>query len=190
MVLSSEFSSHEQKAEASRDEENDVRLIPIPRLEWSLATEPVPSADEATSPASVRCGWVHTAPEGHVLELFRRLDGSAGRLPVPWWLRALERGDISTRAEGFDFEDAVHSLLSKRRGWIFVPWSTAGEIGYWEYTPSDRPPMTVPTTVTLTDQHPGWLNIVPAQVDSGRTVPVAEPGVDGLSGLLPRIESW
>ncbi|WP_019856344.1 hypothetical protein [Actinopolyspora mortivallis] len=167
-----------------------MNLIPIPRLEWSLAAESVPPTSEAESPEAVRCGWIHTAPERHVLDLFRRLDDSASRLPVPWWLRALARGELASRAEGFAFEDEVHALLTGREGWIFVPWSTAGEIGYWEYTPSDRPPMTVPTTVTLTDRHPGWLDILPAQVDNGNRVAVPEPGVEGLEAMLPRIESW
>ncbi|SDJ85879.1 hypothetical protein SAMN04487820_102399 [Actinopolyspora mzabensis] len=202
MVLSSEFSSLNQKSakaieetEVAEDTEvteeaEDVRLIPTPRLEWSLATESNQPEGEAGSPESMRTGWVHTASQDQVLDLFRRLGGPDGRLPAPWWLHALHRGEIGTRAEAFRFEDDLHALLITRPGWVFVPWSTAGEIGYWEYGPSDRPPMSVPTTVTLTDQHPGWINIVPAQTEGAPTPRVPAPGVSELAAILPRIEAW
>jgi hypothetical protein len=168
---------------------SDVQLEAVPRLEWSLATESHPPALEAATPASLRRSWIHTAPEKQVLDLYRKLNGSTHRLPAPWWLRALDRGDLPSRAAAFTIEDEVHAVLGKRAGWVFVPWAGIGEAGFWEYAPSDRGPMKMPTTVSLTDDHRGWLNAVPAHRD-GTPVPVSIQGVTHLVSALPQIESW
>ncbi|MDI2031266.1 hypothetical protein QFW96_21740 [Saccharopolyspora sp. TS4A08] len=167
---------------------NDVQLEPVPRLEWSLATEAHPPATEAATPASLRRSWIHTASERQVLELFRKLNGAARRLPAPWWLRALDRGDIASRAEAFKIEDEVHAILSSRPGWVFVPWVGTSEAGYWEYAPSDRGDVRMPTTIVLTDDHDGWLNAVPAY---GETESLPVPTSTGkLLSLLPQVEAW
>jgi hypothetical protein len=167
----------------------DVQLEPLPRLEWSLATEANPSAGGATAPAALRRSWIHRAPENQVLHLFRQLNGAQRELPAPWWLKALDRGELPSRATGFAIEDEVHALLSTRQGWVYLPWGGIAEAGYWEYGPSDRAPMTMPTTVVLTDAHAGWVDVVAAHVD---TAPLALPmnGVSGLASALVQIESW
>ncbi|WP_235875646.1 hypothetical protein [Saccharopolyspora terrae] len=167
---------------------NDVQLEPVPRLEWSLATEAHPPATEAATPASLRRSWIHTASERQVLELFRKLNGAKRRLPAPWWLRALDRGDLASRAEAFQIEDQVHAVLSARSGWVFVPWVGTSEAGYWEYAPSDRGSVKMPTTVVLTDEHEGWLNVVPAYGDE-EPLPVPTSTTKLLS-LLPQVEVW
>lgn len=169
---------------------SDVRLEPLPRLEWSLAMEANPgSAEEATSPAALRCSWIHRAPEDQVVELYRKLGSTQRELPAPWWLKALDRAELPSRAAAFEIEDDVHALLTTRPGWVFVPWGAVAEAGYWEYGPSDREPMTMPTTVVLTDQHPGWINVVPAHSDS-TTLPLPINGVTGLASALAQIETW
>ena len=173
----------------SRRSMNDVRLEPLPRLEWSLATEASPSVRGATAPASLRRSWIHRSPEEQVLQLFRKLNRERRELPAPWWLKALDRGDISSRAAAFAIEDEVHALLSTRPGWVFVPWGGLGDAGYWEYSPSDRAPMTMPTTVMMTDQHPGWIDVVAAHADAA-PLPLPVNGVSGLSTALPQVESW
>lgn len=166
----------------------DVQLEPVPRLEWSLATEGHPPPLGGASPASLRRSWVHTAPEPQVLELFRKLNGSARRLPAPWWLRALDRGELPDRQTAFDIEDAVHAALH-RPGWVFVPWVGVGESGFWEYAPSDRGTVQVPTAVVLTDEHPGWLNVLPAHAEApSQATRVAGP--EQLAERLVLIESW
>lgn len=167
---------------------NDVHLEPVPRLEWSLATEAHPPATEAATPASLRGSWIHTAPERQVLELFRKLNGARRRLPAPWWLRALDRGDIASRAAAFEIEDEVHAVLSSRPGWVFVPWVDISEAGYWEYAPSDRGSVKMPTTVVLTDEHEGYLNVVPAYRDE-EPLPLPTSTTQLLS-LLPQVEAW
>ncbi|MCI2418897.1 hypothetical protein MOQ72_15750 [Saccharopolyspora sp. K220] len=161
----------------------------MPRLEWSLATEAHPPALEAATPASLRRSWIHTAPEQQVLDLFRKLHGAQRRLPAPWWLRALDRGEIPSRGAAFEIEDEVHAVLGARPGWVFVPWAGIGEAGYWEYAPSDRGAMKMPTTVVLTDEHPGWLNVVAAHGDT-EPVPVPVKQAAGLISMLPQIEAW
>ncbi|WP_246536088.1 hypothetical protein [Saccharopolyspora endophytica] len=167
---------------------NDVQLEPVPRLEWSLATEAHPPATEAATPASLRRSWIHTASERQVLELFRKLNGAKRRLPAPWWLRALDRGDLASRAEAFQIEDQVHAVLSARSGWVFVPWVGISEAGYWEYAPSDRGSVKMPTAIVLTDEHEGWLNVVPAYRDE-EPLPVPTSTTTLLS-LLPQVEVW
>lgn len=169
----------------------DVHVEPVPRLEWSLATEahPHPTSHDASAPASLRRSWIHTAPQHRVLDLYRRLDGPDGRLPAPWWLRALARGEFESRAAAFAFEDEVHRLLTDRGGWVFVPWAGVGESGYWEYAPSERDARRAPTTVSLTDQHAGWLHVVPAYTDAS-PAPRPVAGVQGLQAMLGEVESW
>ncbi len=168
----------------------DVRLEPLPGLEWSLLMEEQPPGADAMSPAALRRGWVHRAPQEQVLSLFRRLTTSGGDLPVPWWLRALDLGRISSRAEAFEIEDTLHELLGARAGWSFVPWVGAGESVYWEYEPSDRALMIMPTTVVLTHQHTGWISVVPAHGDTFTGSPTALGGVSELESSLARIEAW
>ncbi len=167
----------------------NVHLEPVPRLEWSLAAEAHPSVAEATTPSALRCSWLHRAPEEQVLTLFRKLDGAAHELPAPWWLPALDRGEISTRTAAFDLEDDVHRLLTSRPGWVFVPWAGVGETGYWEYGPSDREPRKMPTTVALTNEHPGWINVVAAHADVA-PLPLPVGMADGLLVILPQVEAW
>ena len=175
--------------DAPHDRGSDVALEPVPRLEWSLATESqLPEFDGAT-PASLRRSWIHTAPQQQVLELYRKLHGARRQLPAPWWLRALDRGEIESRQTAFEFEDAVHAVLANRPGWVFVPWSGIGESGYWEYAPSDRAPMHEPTAVVPTDEHQGMLVAVPAHGEE-EPLPVPVSGVDGLISILRKIESW
>ncbi len=176
-------------ARTRRGLSGEVSLEPVPRLEWSLATEQHPAVHEASGPAALRCSWIHRAPEDQVLSLFRKLDGSARKLAAPWWLRALDQGELPSRAAAFDIEDELHALLGSRVGWIFVPWSGVGEAGYWEYGPSDREPMKMPTTVALTDEHPGWINVVAAHAETAG-LPLPVRGASALVQALPRIESW
>ncbi|GAA2816055.1 hypothetical protein [Saccharopolyspora taberi] len=181
--------STERAVPVPQDPRDDVHLEPVPRLEWSLATEVHPPAREPVAPVSLRCSWIHTAPEDQVLELFRKLNGSARRLPAPWWLRALDRGEIPSRAKGFEIEDEVHALLSRREGWVFVPWAGLGETGYWEFGPSDRAQMKAPTTVVFTDQHLGWVEVVAAHQDNP-PLPLPVDRAPGLLSALPQVESW
>ncbi|GAA2335086.1 hypothetical protein GCM10009854_08630 [Saccharopolyspora halophila] len=177
------------QADLPHDRGTDVAVEPVPRLEWSLATESHPSVSEGTTPGSLRRSWIHTAPERQVLGLFRKLHGARRGLPAPWWLRALDRGEIESREAAFAFEDEVHAMLSNRPGWVFVPWCGAGESGYWEYAPSDRAPVSEPTAVVLTDEHLGWLNVVPAHADD-EPLPVPAHRVDGLLSILEQVETW
>lgn len=178
----------EQRAAARRGEPvDDVRLEPLPHLEWSIATE-APPEPPATSPTTLRRTWIHHAAEAQVLQLYRQLGGPAGRLPAPWWLPALDRGELSSRAAAFEVEDEVHAVLAERPGWVFVPWGSGGT-AYWEYGPSDREPAKVPTTVLLTNAHPGWIEAVPAYADTPG-VPVPMAGPSGLLQALPQIEAW
>ncbi|MFC7342619.1 hypothetical protein [Saccharopolyspora griseoalba] len=177
------------RQDAPHDRGSDVALEPVPRLEWSLATESHPVECDGATPASLRRSWIHTAPEQQVLGLYRKLHGARRRLPAPWWLRALDRGDIASREAAFEFEDAVHSVLAGRPGWVFVPWSGAGESGYWEYAPSDRGPVHEPTAVVPTDEHQGRLDAVPAHGEE-EPLPVPVNGLDGLISILEKVESW
>ena len=167
----------------------EVHLEPVPRLQWSLATEAHPPVLEGTAPSSLRCSWIHRAPEEQVLALFRKLNDSRHRLPAPWWLRAIDRGELPSRSAAFELEDSIHALLTSRSGWVFVPWTIIGETGYWEYGPSDRGPVKMPTTIMLTDQHPGWVHVTPAHADQAPQ-PHRVGGVDELHVLLSWIESW
>ncbi|GAB3287141.1 hypothetical protein [Parasphingorhabdus pacifica] len=166
-----------------------MQLEPVPRLEWSLATEAHPPVLEGAAPSSLRCSWIHRASEEQVLTLFRKLNGAHHKLPAPWWLRALDRGELPSRNAAFEFEDDLHELLTGRPGWFFVPWPIIGETGSWEYGPSDRGPVKTPTTVVLTDRHPGWVNVIPAHSERAPQ-PHRVGGIDELRSALPHIESW
>jgi hypothetical protein len=123
------------------------------------------------------------------LRLYRRLNNAQRELlPAPWWLKALDRKKLPSRAAAFEIEDELHALLTTRTGWVFVPWGGIGE-GYWEYGPSDREPMTMPTTVALTDEHTGWIDVCPAHAET-TPLPVPMLGVTGLAIALPQIECW
>jgi hypothetical protein len=163
-------------------------------LEWSQAIEPhtaLTSIATATKPSEMRRAWVHRAPEDQVLTLYRTAAEVDPELPGPWWLRALATGQLSTRSEGFLLEDRVAKLLDARPGWVFVPWGAEGDTGYWEYMPSERRisgPAT-PTTLVLTDRHPGWLDIFPVH-NAGKTPdPLAVRGLADLRANLARWES-
>lgn len=160
------------------------RIEPTARLTWSEMIELPRAAGSAATPAGARKAWIHRAPEGSVLELFR---SSAG-LPGPWWLRALAAGTLPTRAAGFELEDRLAEFLATRAGWTFVPWVAEGESGFWEFTPSESGPAgyAVPTTLLNTDRHRGWIDVLPAHAE--RTVePIA---VDRLAGLRARIAEF
>jgi hypothetical protein len=177
----------------SRAGSRELRVEPMIGLEWSQAIEPhtaIASIANARRPAEARRAWVHRAPEDQVLTLYRAAIAVDPDLPAPWWLRALAAGGISSRSEGFLLEDRVGKLLDARAGWIFVPWATEGDCGYWEYMPSERRIQgpAEPTTLVLTDRHPGWLDAYP--VHSGaRPAPVAVHGVADLRANLARLES-
>ena len=191
MVHQTECSPERRTPLPTRRPQTDVHVEPVPRLEWSLATEahPHPTSHDATAPASLRRSWIHTAPQRKVLDLYRRLDGPAGLLPAPWWLRALDRGELASRAAAFALEDDVHRLLTGRGGWVFVPWAGLGESGYWEYAPSEREARHAPTTVSFTDQHTGWLHVLPAHAE-GAPAPRRVRGLHGLAAALAEVESW
>lgn len=181
---------HPDEQPPTRTVPADVHLQPLPGLEWSLLMEARPAPDHPRSPASLRRGWVHEAPEEQVLGLFRKLNHTGTALPAPWWMAALDRGELPSRAAAFGVEDEVHAALTARPGWVFVPWAAhAGESGFWEYSPSDRAPMTMPTTVRLTNRHHGWIEVVAAHRDAA-PLPLPVPGVPQLLSTLPRIESW
>lgn len=190
MLHSTESStSPRRNSDSAEGPWTDVNLVPEPRLEWSLATEAHPGTARATAPSAARRSWIHTAPETQVLALYRRLGGRKSKLPAPWWLRALDRGELPSRSAAFDIEDEVHTLLCDRPGWVFVPWADTGETGYWEYGPSDREPVKTPTTVVMTDQHPGWVNVIPAY-DDEVPLPIPVNQASGLLAVLPLAESF
>jgi hypothetical protein len=165
-----------------------LSLEPTAGLEWSQAIELPKVAGSAHKPSEIRKAWVHRAPERKVLALYRAVresDQGSADVPAPWWLRALARGELASRAAGFRVEDRIAQLLGPRTGWVFVPWVDEGESGYWEYMPSERGPSghTIPTTLVNTDRHPGWIDIQPAYSGSAPApVPVA-----GLAGLRSRL---
>ena len=166
-----------------------LRVEPMIGLEWSQAIEQW-GGQNATSPAETRRSWLHRAPETQVLALYRTIRESGVDAPAPWWLRALEAGKLQSRAEGFAVEDRVAKLLSARTGWVYVPWSADGDSGFWEYMPSERKldEPGVPTTLMLTDRHPGWIDVI--RVHVGDTPePLAVQGLADLRANVARLES-
>jgi hypothetical protein len=169
---------------------NTFRVEPTIALEWAQAVEQ-PTADSARTPADGRGGWLHQAPEREVLARYRAAGGLKSGLPAPWWLRALAAGTLGSRAEGFAVEDRVARLLDARSGWVFVPWGFDGDTGYWEYMPSERTLTEpgVPTTLSLTDRHSGWIDVYPVHAGEAQRAPVAVAGLADLRANLARIES-
>ena len=166
-----------------------LRVEPLIGLEWSQAIE-MWGAEDATTPAGTRRAWLHRAPEGQVMALYRTIREADPSAPAPWWLRAMAAGNLNSRAEGFAVEDRVAKLLSARPGWVFVPWATEGSSGYWEYVPSERKLLEpgIPTTLIHTHRHPGWIDVL--RVHSGETPdPVAVEGLADLRANLARFES-
>ncbi|MBB5960573.1 hypothetical protein FHS29_007201 [Saccharothrix tamanrassetensis] len=164
-------SSATRSKKLPRQRAHALRVEPMMALEWSHAIEPAGAAGIATAPAQTRRAWIHRADEQQVLTLYRAVGGNA---PAPWWLRALDRGRLPSRAAGFAVEDEVSDLLASRPGWVFVPWATEGEVGYWEYVPSESGVYgpAEPTTVQFTDRHPGWVDLIPAHRGPGLRRPV------------------
>ncbi|MCE7001040.1 hypothetical protein LZG04_40415 [Saccharothrix sp. S26] len=148
-----------------------LRVEPTLALEWSHAIEAAGVVGVADSPAQTRRAWIHKADEQQVLAMFRAVGPDA---PAPWWLRALDRGRIASRAAAFDLEDEVTRLLGSRPGWVFVPWTTEGEVGYWEFVPSESGVYgpAEPTTVQFTDRHPGFVDLLPAHRGPGQRQPI------------------
>ncbi|MFJ6670573.1 hypothetical protein ACIQMJ_05635 [Actinosynnema sp. NPDC091369] len=148
-----------------------LRVEPMLALEWSHAIEAAGVVGVADSPAQTRRAWIHKADEQQVLAMFRAVGPDA---PAPWWLRALDRGRIASRAAAFALEDEVTRLLGSRPGWVFVPWTTEGEVGYWEFVPSESGVYgpAEPTTVQFTDRHPGFVDLLPAHRGPGQRHPI------------------
>lgn len=134
---------------------------------------------------------MHRAPETEVLALYLDAIQVDPTLPAPWWLRALATGSLKSRAEAFTVEDRVARLLDARTGWVFVPWGADGDTGYWEYMPSERTLTVpgVPTTLSLTDRHPGWIDVYPVHAGEAQRPPIAVGGLPDLRANLARIES-
>jgi hypothetical protein len=154
-------------------------------LEWSQAVELPRVANNAAKPSETRRAWIHRAPQEHVLRLFEAVSAGGDPVPAPWWLRAVAKGELGSREDGFRVEDRIAQLLSRRPGWEYVPWAVDGESGYWEFMPSERGTSghRIPTTLLNTDRHPGWIDVLPAH--SG---PTPEPiPVAGLAGLRSRL---
>jgi hypothetical protein len=166
-----------------------LRVEPMAGLEWSQAIEQW-GGEDATVPAQARRSWLHRAPEQQVVALYHKIRKIDPTAPAPWWLRAIVAGNLETRAEGFAVEDRVAKLLSARPGWVYVPWNTDGDSGFWEFVPSERKLSEpgVPTTLMLTDRHPGWLDLY--RVHAGATPdPVAVRGFVDLRANLAHLES-
>ena len=204
MIVLSEAEGHEavprtalaeQRGYKPRPETADgsaVRVEALPALEWSMAVEPAagPAADV---PEQARRAWIHHAPVEQVLMLYRQARAAAEQVPAPWWLRALERGALPSRDAGFAVEDRVSALLSRRAGWVYVPWADVGEDGYWEFVPSEADAVdgepAVPTTIVHTDRHAGWVDVLPMHRGPD-PVPVAVAGADDLRVRFYEIEGW
>jgi hypothetical protein len=166
-----------------------LHVEPMIGLEWSQAIEQW-GGEDATAPAQARRSWLHRAPEQQVVALYRTIRESDPDAPAPWWLRAVAAGTLDSRADGFAIEDRVAKLLSARQGWVYVPWNTDGDSGYWEYMPSERMLTApgVPTTLMLTDRHPGWIDVYRVH-DGPAPDPEAVHGPADLRAHLPRLET-
>ncbi|ONI72871.1 hypothetical protein ALI144C_43560 [Actinosynnema sp. ALI-1.44] len=173
----------------------ELRVEPMIELEWSQAIEPhtaLASIAGATRPAETRRAWIHRAPEDQVLALYTSASKVDRQLAAPWWLKALAAGELSSRAEGFLLEDRVGKLLDARPGWVFVPWYSDGDSGYWEYMPSERRVTgpAVPTTLVFTHRHDGWLDIHPVHLTTAQSpTPLAVKGMGDLRSNLARWET-
>jgi hypothetical protein len=180
----------EEQRRSSHQPSEALRVEPLLGLEWSQAIEQW-GGENATTPAETRRSWVHRAPEQQVLALYRAIIDTDPDAPAPWWLRALADGKLTTRLEGFTVEDRVSKLLSARSGWVYVPWTNDGDSGFWEYVPSERKLTVpgVPTTLMLTDRHPGWIDVIRVHPSDSSPAPVAIEGLPDLRANLARVES-
>jgi hypothetical protein len=176
-----------------RDFEPDrsIRVEPLLDLEWARAVEPTGPIGAARRPSQVRRAWIHRAPETQVVSLYNATRAVVTDMAAPWWLRALAAGRLQSRLGGFAVEDQVSDLLAARDGWFYMPWTAAGEDGYWEYLPSDRTttgrPL-IPTTLVYTDRHSGWLDVFPAHAD-GQPPPIPVAGPADLRTRLAELEA-
>ena len=180
VVLSAEQRRSSNPQSSTRPAAGALRVEPMIGLEWSQAIEQW-GGEDATVPAQARRSWLHRAPEQQVVALYRTIRAADPAAPAPWWLRAIAAGTLETRADGFAVEDRVAKLLAARPGWVYVPWNTDGDSGFWEFVPSERQLTVpgVPTTLMLTDRHSGWLDVYP--VHAG---PAPEPSaVRGFADL-------
>ncbi|GGP38973.1 hypothetical protein [Saccharothrix coeruleofusca] len=157
-----------------RQRDHGVRVEPLLALEWSHAIETAGGIGIAAAPAESRRAWIHRADEQQVLAMYRAVRAVDANAPAPWWLRALDRGRLPSRAAGFAVEDEVSELLLSRPGWVYVPWAAEGEVGYWEFVPSESGVYgpAEPTTVQFTDRHPGWVDLLPAHRGPGLRQPI------------------
>ncbi len=181
--------SSNQSSMSSPSTAGTLRVEPMIGLEWSQAIEQW-GGEDATVPAQARRSWLHRAPEQQVVALYQRIRTADPTAPAPWWLRAIAAGNLDTRVEGFAVEDRTAKLLSARTGWVYVPWNTDGDSGFWEFVPSERrlTEPGVPTTLMLTDRHPGWLDVYPAH--SGKTPdPMPVRGLADLRANLAHLEA-
>ncbi|MGI5996699.1 hypothetical protein [Saccharomonospora viridis] len=167
-----------------------LHLEPMAELEWSAAIEQQFHPTVASCPADARRAWIHRAPEHEVLALYRATRTHSGPIPSPWWLRAVSSGRLRCRADGFRAEDLIHALLTGRPGWEYVPWAADGESGYWEFAPSERDVSghRIPTTVSLTDRHDGWIDVLAAH-SGPPPEPVAVAGIAELRKLAGEFEA-
>jgi hypothetical protein len=166
-----------------------LHVEPMIGLEWSQAIEQW-GGEDATAPAQARRSWLHRAPESQVIALYRVIRKDDPDAPAPWWLRAMAAGTLPSRTDGFAVEDRVAKLLSMRPGWVYVPWNTDGDSGYWEFVPSERrlAEPGVPTTLMLTDRHTGWIDVYPVHAGPAPD-PVAVAGLAALRANLAHFEA-
>jgi hypothetical protein len=169
--------------------DRSIRIEPLVELEWKRAVEPTGPIGAARRPAHTRRAWIHRAPESQVVKLYDSTSAVVDELPAPWWLRALSAGRLQSRVGGFAVEDQVSDVLDARPGWMYMPWTGPGEDGYWEFVPPERATNTmVPTTIMLTDGHPGWLDVYLAHADNDVSAPVAITSLAELRARLPELE--
>ena len=180
----------EEQRRSSHTPSEALRVEPMLGLEWSQAIEQW-GGENATTPAETRRSWLHRAPEQQVLTLYRKIHAADPAAPAPWWLRAFAAGTLTSRLEGYLVEDRVAKLLTARAGWVYVPWSTDGDSGFWEYVPSERKLIEpgVPTTLMLTDRHGGWIDVIRVHSGDVTPEPVAVAGLADLRANLARVES-
>lgn len=195
MTVNTDSDSHSFLDHAASQEPGPRRattpeVVEMPGLGWSQAVELPRTVAVAGAPAEARRAWIHHAEVEQVLTVYRA--ACVGRRPPasPWWLRALAAGALSSRAAAFEIEDNVAAFLGRRTGWVYVPWAQDGESGYWEYGPSERAENGVPnpTTVSHTDRHDGWIDVLPAH-DDNAPAPVAVTGVAELRGRIEEFET-
>lgn len=180
----------EIKVSLLRRDPETPSVEPLDLLRWSEAVELPRDAGAATNPSDMRRAWIHRAPERDVVSLFRTVSSAGDPVPAPWWLRALAEGLLDSRETGYRIEDRTAQLLGRRPGWEFVPWAADGESGYWEFMPSEhgRSGHRIPTTVTNTSRHDGWIDVLPAH-SGDNPAPIAVAGLAGLRSRLGEFEA-